>query len=184
MGASMKIQQSCIFIFPDLCARSGAQMGAYMSTTMKHMMYMETDFGKLGIAEDGTGITDIYFADSHEDGEVSNTQLLLETVKQLSEYFAGNRTEFNIPISMKGTEFQKDVWKALSSIPYGETRSYKQIAEQIGKPKACRAVGMANHVNKIAILIPCHRVVGTNGSLTGYAGGLGIKDYLLALERR
>ncbi len=108
---------------------------------------------------------------------------LAETVfRQLDEYFAGTRTVFDFPCAPQGTPFQQKVWAALCEIPYGETRSYKQIAEAVGKPKACRAVGMANNRNPIIIVIPCHRVIGANGALTGYGGGLEMKRALLELE--
>ena len=103
--------------------------------------------------------------------------------KQLGEYFTGARKSFDLPLAPRGTDFQKAVWKALQDIPYGETRSYKQIAETIKSPKACRAVGMANNKNPIWIIIPCHRVIGADGSLTGYGGGLDMKEKLLKLEK-
>lgn len=108
--------------------------------------------------------------------------ILLATQQQLSEYFAGNRQQFNLPLDFEGTEFQQKVWQALLSIPFGETRSYKQIAEQIGNVKAVRAVGAANGKNPISIIAPCHRVVGANGKLVGFAGGLDNKEILLQLE--
>ena len=114
--------------------------------------------------------------------EFDAAPLLVQAKAQLSEYFAGTRQEFTLPLSPKGTPFQQKVWAALQTIPYGQTRSYGEIARQIGSPKAARAVGMANHHNPIAILIPCHRVVGQNGALTGYAGGLDRKKALLQLE--
>lgn len=101
---------------------------------------------------------------------------------QLTEYFLGARTQFTAPLEIKGTPFQQSVWQALQKIPYGETKSYKEQARILGKPEAIRAVGTANGRNKIAILIPCHRVLGSNGALTGYAGGLWRKEYLLKLE--
>lgn len=104
--------------------------------------------------------------------------------RQLDEYFAGTRTTFDFPLRLQGTAFQEKVWAALRDIPYGETRSYQQIAQAIGQPKACRAVGMANHRNPIYIVVPCHRVVGANGALTGYGGGLDMKKALLELEAR
>lgn len=103
--------------------------------------------------------------------------------EQLDEYFTGKRKSFDLPLMLEGTEFQKSVWEALCEIPYGETRSYSDIAERIGKPKACRAVGMANHNNPVAIIVPCHRVIGKNGTLTGYAGGLDTKAGLLQFEK-
>ena len=108
--------------------------------------------------------------------------ILLETQKQLSEYFEGQRKIFDLPLNFEGTEFQQKVWQALLTIPFGETRSYKDIAEQIGNVKAVRAVGAANGKNPISIITPCHRVVGANGKLVGFAGGLENKDVLLKLE--
>ncbi|MDM1758905.1 MULTISPECIES: methylated-DNA--[protein]-cysteine S-methyltransferase [unclassified Acinetobacter] len=115
---------------------------------------------------------------------IENTQhpILLETQKQLNEYFAGQRQKFDVPLDFEGTEFQQKVWQALLTIPFGETRSYKDIAEQIGNVKAVRAVGAANGKNPISIIAPCHRVVGANGKLVGFAGGLENKDVLLKLE--
>ncbi len=111
------------------------------------------------------------------------SELLAETRIQLVQYLAGQRFDFDLPLAPTGTPFQKSVWNALLSIPYGHTCSYKAIARSIGKPKACRAVGQANNRNPIAIIIPCHRVIGTNGSITGYGGGIRLKQRLLALER-
>jgi methylated-DNA-[protein]-cysteine S-methyltransferase len=108
--------------------------------------------------------------------------ILLETESQLNEYFAGTRTRFDIPLSFSGTEFQKQVWAALLTIPFGETRSYRDIAEQIGNAKAVRAVGAANGRNPISIIAPCHRVIGASGDLTGFAGGMKAKEMLLLLE--
>ena len=108
--------------------------------------------------------------------------MLLETERQLDEYFRGERKTFELTLDMSGTAFQRDVWRALLTIPFGETRSYSQIARQIGSPAAVRAVGAANGRNPIAIIAPCHRVVGATGKLTGFAGGLDAKARLLALE--
>ena len=115
--------------------------------------------------------------------KVCETPLLQETEEQLNEYFAGARREFDLPLAPKGTAFQKAVWAEMSKIPYGEVRTYGQLAAALGKPKAARAVGGACHRNPIAIIQPCHRVVGANGSLTGYAYGLEVKEYLLELEQ-
>ena len=115
--------------------------------------------------------------------EFKETKLIKDTYKQLSEYFSGKRKFFTVPLKQNGTDFQNKVWNALKKIPYGETRSYKDIAIEIGNPKACRAVGMANNKNKIPIIIPCHRVIGINNKLVGYAGGLHIKMKLLELEK-
>ncbi|MGN0937368.1 MULTISPECIES: methylated-DNA--[protein]-cysteine S-methyltransferase [unclassified Acinetobacter] len=109
--------------------------------------------------------------------------ILLKTAQQLNEYFAGKRQQFDLPLDFEGTEFQQQVWQALLTIPFGETRSYKQIAEQIGNVKAVRAVGAANGKNPISIIAPCHRVVGANGKLVGFAGGLENKEILLKIEK-
>ncbi len=110
--------------------------------------------------------------------------ILLETQKQLCEYFAGTRQQFDLPLDFEGTVFQKKVWQALLGIPFGETRSYRDIAEQVGNIKAVRAVGAANGKNPISIIAPCHRVVGVNGKLVGFAGGLNNKEILLGLEKQ
>ena len=109
--------------------------------------------------------------------------ILLKTVQQLNEYFQGKRQKFDLPLDFEGTEFQQKVWQALLTIPFGETRSYKQIAEQVGNVKAVRAVGAANGKNPISIIAPCHRVVGANGKLVGFAGGLENKNILLKIEK-
>ena len=106
-----------------------------------------------------------------------------DAVEQLGRYFAGELTEFNFPLALEGTEFQREVWAALQTIPYGETRSYGEIAKAIGRPGASRAVGLANGHNPISIIVPCHRVIGASGSLTGYGGGIDRKLALLQLER-
>ena len=106
-----------------------------------------------------------------------------EVDKQMKEYFEGERKEFDLPLRPEGTDFQKKVWNALLEIPFGETRSYQDIANAVGSPKACRAVGMANHQNPIIIVIPCHRVIGKSGKLVGYGGGLSMKEKLLLLEK-
>ena len=116
-------------------------------------------------------------------GEDSKHPVLREAERQLKEYFAGKRTSFDLPLDFHGTDFQKRVWKALLKIPFGETRSYAQIARALGKPTAMRAVGAANGKNPISIIAPCHRVIGKDGTLTGFAGGLKAKAHLLALER-
>ena len=117
-------------------------------------------------------------------GEDASHPVLRETARQLKEYFAGGRTVFELPLDFHGTDFQKQVWAALLAIPFGETRSYGQIARALGKPGAMRAVGAANGRNPISIIAPCHRVIGAGGQLTGFAGGLEAKAHLLALEAR
>jgi methylated-DNA-[protein]-cysteine S-methyltransferase len=110
--------------------------------------------------------------------------ILLEAERQLGEYFAGARTQFELPLELRGSEFQNKVWRALTEIPFGQTRSYFDVAKTIGSPKACRAVGAANGKNPLPIVIPCHRVIGADGTLTGFGGGLETKEILLALEAR
>ena len=114
---------------------------------------------------------------------LQTTELLSMAATQLDEYFQGKRTTFSLPFKLTGTPFQLAVWKELQNIPYGQTTSYKEIAQKINKPKAYRAVGMANNKNPLPIIIPCHRVIGSNGKLIGYAGGLKLKNYLLELEK-
>lgn len=148
----------------------------------------ETPVGVLRIAEEHGAVISIERMETKTQadgakGIEQETTLLQRAAGQLAEYFAGKRTEFDFPIAPKGTQFQKQVWNALCTIPYGETRSYKQIAEQIGNAKACRAVGGANHNNPIMIVVPCHRVIGADRSLVGYGGGLPVKQYLLELEQ-
>ena len=145
---------------------------------------MNSPLGELYIFEEDNKIVQIStsYTPAKECKE-EMSELLSYTVGQLNEYFAGTRKAFSIPLDMRGTEFQKRVWNALLEIPYGETWSYKQLAEFINNPKAVRAVGGANHNNPIMIIVPCHRVIGSNGSLTGYAGGLDMKEHLLNLER-
>lgn len=140
-----------------------------------------TIIGPIEIVEEDGYIVRLDFR-IDEKIDTEETSLIKETYKQIEEYLLGNRKKFIVPIKLKGTEFQKKVWNALLEIPYGETMSYKKIAEKIGNPKACRAVGMANHNNPIAIIVPCHRVIGSNRKLVGYAGGLYIKQKLLEIE--
>ena len=109
--------------------------------------------------------------------------VLVETERQLREYFSGKRKAFSVALDMRGTRFQKDVWEALLAIPFGETRSYGHLAKQLGNPRATRAVGAANGRNPISIIVPCHRVIGSSGKLTGFAGGLDVKAHLLSLEQ-
>lgn len=153
---------------------------------MKNIFYYDTKIGRIGIEDNGSAITKIYFANKHNEEEIINgneTILLKEAIKQLNEYFDGKRSSFDLPMEPKGTEFQNKVWNALKEIPCGETRSYGEIARIIGNEKASRAVGMANNKNPIPIIVPCHRVIGANGKLVGYAGGLDIKEKLLDLEK-
>lgn len=152
---------------------------------MKNIYFYLTPIGKIGIADNGIAITNLYFNNEYSKDtiEINETALLKEASSQLMDYFSGKRTNFNLPLSPEGTNFQKKVWNKLLEIPFGETCSYGEIAKNIGNPKAARAVGMANNKNPIPIFIPCHRVIGANGSLVGYGGGLEIKNFLLNLEK-
>ena len=142
----------------------------------------ETKLGSVTFVEEDGTLLAITTHQTYEC-ERSETPLIKEAYRQLSEYLIGERKSFDLPFNPRGTEFQRQVWKALFDIPYGETRSYKQIAEAIGNPKAVRAVGMANNRNPLLIVIPCHRVIGANGKLVGYAAGIEMKEYLLKLEK-
>ncbi len=154
---------------------------------MKQVYFYDTPIGRIGIGEKGSQIRDIFFDEEEVPKEYirKESHIIRRTIIQLKEYFAGERKIFDIPLYIDtGTEFQKKVWNELLNIPYGETRTYKEIAEAIGHPKAYRAVGMANNKNPIPIIIPCHRVIGSNGKLIGYGGGIHIKEKLLDLEKR
>lgn len=151
---------------------------------VKNTFYYETPIGKITICDNESHITDLHFGEVHlEDSNIIETKLIKEAYNQLKEYFNKERKKFELPLALQGTEFQIKVWNALREIPYGETCSYKDIAVKVGNEKASRAVGMANNRNPIAIFIPCHRVIGANGKLVGYAGGLDIKEKLLNLEK-
>ncbi len=166
-----------------------------------YQMFMDSPIGQLRIVEHDGWIKEVSLANLpgarlNPDGTLvksvetfpqavtEKNEILMKAEQQLKEYFAGVRKCFDLPLKPDGTAFFQAVWKALLEIPYGETRTYGDIAKAINKPTAARAVGMANHHNPIMILIPCHRVIGANGQLTGYAGGLDVKQKLLALEER
>jgi methylated-DNA-[protein]-cysteine S-methyltransferase len=138
-----------------------------------------TPAGAVTLSETDGQLTHLQFCYS-TNADVS--PVLEQARHQLAEYFSGTRRTFSLPLHPKGTPFQQTVWQALQQIPYGETRSYGEVAQMIGNPNACRAVGLANNRNPLAIFIPCHRVIGTDGRLTGYAGGLHVKRLLLSLE--
>lgn len=152
----------------------------------KYFLHMEnTPIGTITIAADDESLKAVSFGKIAIEGAVqTETPLIKRTITELNEYFAGQRKEFDLPLAPIGTAFQQKVWQALQTIPYGETKSYKDIAEAVESPKGFRAVGMANNKNHIAIIIPCHRVIGTNNKLVGYAGGLDVKEKLLALEEK
>ncbi len=153
--------------------------------TKSHTFYYKFKIGYLKLSYTDSSITELIKVKDMSnliDDSYSN-DLLIKTINQLDEYFEGSRREFDLPLVFKGTEFQMKTWKELLNIPYGETRNYKDIAVAIGNPKACRAVGGANNKNPIILICPCHRVIGANGKLIGYGGGLDMKEYLLDLER-
>ena len=143
----------------------------------------ETELGSVTFVEEDGALLAISTHRVYE-GVSQETALIKEAHRQLSEYLKGERKMFDLPLQMKGTDFQQRVWNALLEIPYGETRSYKQIAEAIGNPKAVRAVGMANNRNPLLIVVPCHRVIGADGKLVGYGAGIEKKEFLLRLEKR
>ena len=154
---------------------------------MSYYIY-STTIGKMYIEETDGFITKLSLIDNNRypssKDNLSETPLIRKTYLEVAEYLKGLRTTFDIPISPNGTTFQKRVWNCLEKIPYGETKSYQDIAIEIGNEKACRAVGMANHNNPIIILIPCHRVIGKNAKLVGFGCGINVKEYLLNLEKR
>ncbi|MBR6636372.1 MAG: methylated-DNA--[Phascolarctobacterium sp.] len=144
---------------------------------------METPVGNLRISASDKGIVEIAFTDEEVTAfYASENKHLAEACKQLQEYFAKERISFDLPLDVEGTDYQVSVWNELQKIPYGEVRTYQDIATALGNPKAVRAVGMANNRNPICIVVPCHRVVGKNNKLTGYAAGVGKKEFLLNLE--
>jgi len=159
-----------------------------MTLAFKHA---SSPVGQLTLIAGDAGLVAILWEDDAPDrvrlGEMTarpDHSVLAETERQLGDYFAGRRQSFRVPLDFRGSPFQKAVWQALLTIPFGQTRTYGEIARQIGCPSAARAVGAANGRNPISIIAPCHRVLGSNGALTGFAGGLPAKEYLLAHERR
>ncbi len=157
-----------------------------MAAVMEYA-WIESPVGRLLIAADATGLRRILFERGRsvvgpEPGWRENPAALSEPIRQMNAYFLGSLREFSLPLAPEGTPFQRRVWRELLMVPYGSTVSYGELARRIGDPKASRAVGLANGANPIAIVIPCHRVIGSNGKLTGYGGGLETKEWLLALE--
>lgn len=150
--------------------------------------FVESPIGPLMLSCDGESLTGLYMG---KPSKRPNTDtwtedrehpVLKKTAEQLDEYFKGRRRRFELPLKFNGTEFQQRVWRALTAIPFGETRTYGQLARQLDNPSACRAVGLANGKNPIAVIVPCHRVIGADGSLTGFGGGLPRKEWLLSHE--
>lgn len=150
-------------------------------------MKMTTPVGDFWLTANAEGITESSFAPLPSQENEENNPHLIQAKLELDEYFAGKRQNFSVPLAIStGTPFQREVWQALQNIPYGETRCYQEVAELIQRPKAVRAIGQANRNNPLPILVPCHRVIGKNGKMTGYMGlsGIGIKEQLLALEKK
>jgi methylated-DNA-[protein]-cysteine S-methyltransferase len=154
---------------------------------------VSTGIGKVRVVTTSLGVCGVHLGqrsltplppENRKDDVPEPEAILVRAIQNLEEYFSGKTKRFSVPLDLRGTPFQRAVWSALLEIPYGETRSYGQVAKRIGKPNAARAVGMACHRNPIGIIIPCHRVIGASGDLTGYAGGLEMKRRLLALERQ
>jgi methylated-DNA-[protein]-cysteine S-methyltransferase len=160
-----------------------------MTTTTDTLYWHEIDspVGRLLLAGDREGLIQVGFQSGPRplrpaDGWIADAAPFRAAITQLNEYFAGERRRFDLPLAPRGTEFQRRVWRALTEIPYGKTTSYGDLARRIGKPSASRAVGLANGANPLPIIVPCHRVIGADGSLTGFGGGLPIKRKLLAIE--
>lgn len=152
---------------------------------MTSIYFYETDIGTIGISEHSGSITNLFLADDPvpQDVLICETPILKEAARQLINYLAGGLKQFSLPLAPSGSDFQKRTWAILCDIPYGQTASYGEIAVKLGSPNAARAVGLANNRNPIPIYIPCHRVIGANGSLVGYRGGLELKKRLLDMER-
>lgn len=149
---------------------------------MNYYYTYNSPIGLLRIEADEQAIIGIKIIQQDEPQMGYESDLIRSTYQQIQQYFEGTRTQFTIPIRLEGTPFQQKVWSALQTIPYGETRTYGEIAKMIGNPKACRAVGGANNKNPILILVPCHRVIGSNGALVGFAAGMNVKQMLLLRE--
>lgn len=148
------------------------------------LCFRECAFGRIGVEELEGKLTHIWLpGESALTSEGTETPLLREAFRQLESYFAGELMVFDLPLNPQGTPFMRQVWQALRNVPYGRTASYKDIAAAVGRPKACRAVGLANNRNPLPIVIPCHRIIGSKGDLVGYGGGLDMKRRLLTLER-
>jgi methylated-DNA-[protein]-cysteine S-methyltransferase len=155
---------------------------------MKSKAYVKCELGYWELEEEHGKITALNFigelVESKKGMPTDTNPILDEGKKQLEEYFDGKRQEFSLPLHLEGTTFQKKVWQALQEIPYGATKSYQEVAVNVGNKNSVRAVGGANHHNPISIIVPCHRVIGKNGTLVGYGGGLDVKAFLLGLEAR
>lgn len=148
----------------------------------KYIKSYETKIGKITIGSDGFSLTNIFINKNFKNIEEKENKIIKNTIVELNEYFEGNRTSFDIPLNPNGTDFQKKVWNTLLTIPYGTTTSYKNIAEKLKKNKSYRAIGNSNKKNPIPIIIPCHRVINSNGNIGGYFAGIEIKKILLKIE--
>ena len=151
---------------------------------MNLITYYESPLGPVKIQASHDAVTSVVLCDKRESDSCGDSPILQECVRQLDEYFNGKRKDFDLPIKQQGTAFQQNVWNVLADIPFGKTVSYGDVAKKLNAPKASRAVGAANGKNKVWIIIPCHRVIGANGTLTGYAGGLDRKKWLLEHEAK
>ena len=145
--------------------------------------YYNSPIGLIKICCNSHGITELDFVSSKDIADKQDS-LITKCISQLGEYFKGKRKEFDLPVVLNGTAFQNKVWEKLTTVKYGETASYKELAILAGNEKACRAVGMANNKNPVALIVPCHRIIGSNGSLTGYAGGIDKKQWFLEHEKK
>jgi methylated-DNA-[protein]-cysteine S-methyltransferase len=150
------------------------------------LFFQETAIGRIAIGECGGSVTNLYFSTDRvpQHADYGETELIGEAFRQLNAYLRGELSVFSLPLAPSGTPFMQSVWTQLSTIPYGATMSYRDIAAAVGNPRAVRAVGMANNRNPVPLIIPCHRVIGSDGSLTGFRGGLAVKKALLELERK
>lgn len=168
--------------------REGTYCGDVMSSTKRKVSTagVSTPIGVVTVAATETAVVSVEFEGRGDTppGNDTPTGVLADAVRQLEEYFAGLRTEFDLPIEVDGTDFQRAAWSALKQVPHGETISYGEQARRMGRPTAVRAVGAANGRNPVPVIVPCHRVIGANGSLTGFAGGIEIKTWLLGHEKR
>ncbi|MFW8591081.1 methylated-DNA--[protein]-cysteine S-methyltransferase [Glaciecola sp. 2405UD65-10] len=159
-------------------------MGSQLNETQLYASAINTPVGNLNIYANQRAIVKVVFEEhDKQKPNINENAITQEASKQLLEYIAQTRQQFDLPLDPEGTQFQQSVWQQLLNVGYGKTASYLDVASALNKPKACRAVGAANGKNPIAIIIPCHRIIGANGSLTGYAGGLSRKTFLLSLEQ-
>ncbi|UVI37723.1 methylated-DNA--[protein]-cysteine S-methyltransferase [Brevibacterium spongiae] len=187
-------QQNTTTIETHRAPEVGAPLDLPITSAPVYSTVLETELGPILLTSDGVHLTGLYLEVSEaiearlrkafgvDPTPADDLEIFSRTATQLGEYFAGERTEFNVPLAAQGTEFQRAVWRALTEIPYGRTAGYGELAANLGRPNAARAVGAANGKNPISIIVPCHRVIGADGSMTGYAWGEANKRHLLTLE--